>query len=84
MHATLDPAVAKKTTKPPPTPEPTPEPPPKENARKPVILQMRGSDEWKAWVEELAQHEGQTLTALFERGIRELAERSGFRRPPVR
>lgn len=59
-----------------PKPEQTPEP--EEKARKPMILQVRGSDEFKTWYEEFARFDGLTPTALFDRAIRRYAKEVGF------
>jgi hypothetical protein len=66
--------VAKK--RPSPKAEPTPEP--DEKTRKPMILQVRGSEEFKAWFEHLARFDGLTPTALFDRSVRRYAKEVGF------
>ncbi len=55
-----------------------------ERVRKPMIVQIRGSEEWKAWVEELADKEGDSLAKLFERAVRKFAHDAGHRDPPRR
>lgn len=60
-------------------PEPAPEA--EEKARKPMILQVRGSDEFKEWYRELAEFDGLTDTALFDRSIRQYAKTVGFKKP---
>jgi hypothetical protein len=62
-------------------PKAKPEPEPEEKGRKPMILQIRGSDEFKAWYDELAAHDGLTGTALFDRSIRQYAKLVGFTKP---
>ena len=77
MPQTLEPPMAKKTGRtPPPEPEPV--------GRKPMIVQMRGSEEWKRWAEGLADREGDTLAKLFERAIRKWAKETGYPDPPRR
>jgi hypothetical protein len=66
--------VAKKRSQ--PVPEPVPEP--IEPARKPMVLQVRGSEGFKAWFEELARFDGLTPTALFDRAVRRYAKEVGF------
>ena len=55
-------------------------PPEPEPARKPMVLQVRGSDAFKAWFEELARFDGLTPTALFDRAIRQYAKDVGFKK----
>jgi hypothetical protein len=54
------------------------EPAPDDKARKPMVLQVRGSEEFKAWFEELARFDGLTPTALFDRAVRRYAKEVGF------
>lgn len=49
---------------------------------KPMIVQVRGSHEFKAWAEELARFDGLSLTSLFDRSIRLYAKAVGFNEPP--
>jgi hypothetical protein len=71
--------VAKKGEKPKPKAEAD------EKARKPMILQVRGSDEFKVWFEELARFDGLTPTAVFDRAVRRYAKEVGFtKEPPMR
>lgn len=48
------------------------------------IFVLRGSDEFKLWMDELAEVVGSPLTVLVERALRELAKRHGHRNPPRR
>lgn len=66
--------VAKKRSEPAPDPAPEPE----EKSRKPMVLQVRGSVEFKRWYEEFARFDGLTPTALFDRAIRRYAKEVGF------
>lgn len=68
-----EPDVAKKNA-----PKGKPEPEAEEKSRKPMILQVRGSDEFKEWYQELARFDGLTDTALFDRAIRQYAKLVGF------
>jgi hypothetical protein len=52
--------------------------------RKPMVLQMRGSEEWKAWAEGLADHERDTLAKLVERLFAQKAKEVGYPPPPRR
>lgn len=66
--------VAKKGQKPKSKPEPVPD----DKSRKPMILQVRGSEEFKAWYDELSRFDGLTPTALFDRAVRRYAKEVGF------
>lgn len=52
--------------------------------RKPLVFQMRGSEEWKAWVESLAEKEGDSAAKLIERALRDYARKVGHPDPPKR
>jgi hypothetical protein len=64
--------VSKKKAKPEPDP------------RKPMVFQVRGSEEWKAWVESMADGEGDTLAKLVERSLKLFAKSNGYPDPPRR
>lgn len=71
--------MAKKAAKKAPK-APVPEAP----SRKPMVVQIRGSEEWKAWVEGLADREGDTVAKMVERTLRRFAKESGYPDPPKR
>jgi Meiotically up-regulated gene 113 len=50
----------------------------------PFVVQIRGSEEWKVWIEEIADKEGDTVAKLFERALRKFAKESGYPDPPRR
>jgi hypothetical protein len=52
--------------------------------RKPMVAQIRCGAEWKAWIEEMAEKEGDTVAKLLDRAIRKYAKDSGFPDPPRR
>lgn len=53
--------------------------------RKPMVVQIRGSAEYKAWAERVAIFDGSTLAALYDRAVRQYAKSIGFPDgPPVR
>jgi hypothetical protein len=52
--------------------------------RKPMVVQIRGSAEWKAWAEGLAEKDGDTLAKLVERALRKWAKDAGYPDPPKR
>jgi hypothetical protein len=76
--ATLDMAKPKAAR----NPEPEPEPEPKGSERKPLAIQVRGSNEWKAWAEELSKYDGSTLAGLVDRLLRQHARTIGFPKTP--
>jgi hypothetical protein len=72
--------MAKKRTKPAVKPGPRPT----VGAPQPNIVSMRGSREWRAWLDRLAEHCRATPSALIDRALAELARREGFEEPPRR
>jgi hypothetical protein len=80
--AVLDEVVPKKPPK--PTPAPEPEPKPKAAGQKPMIVQIRGSQEYKEWVEEIAGKDGFSVSMAFDRAMRMYAKANGHREPPKR
>jgi hypothetical protein len=57
---------------------------PAATTRKPMVVQIRGSQAWKEWVEAVAEKEGFNLATLFERGVRKIAKDAGYPDPPMR
>lgn len=55
---------------------------PAEPDRKPMVVQIRGSAEYKAWAEKLAAFDGSTLAALYDRAARQYAKSIGFHESP--
>jgi hypothetical protein len=65
-----------------PTPvEPTPAPPKGANNN---ILSIRGTPEWRAWLERFASKSRVTPTAMLDLAVAEKAARDGFEPPPPR
>ncbi len=50
--------------------------------RKPMAIQMRGSDEWRAWVEQGAKHIGLKVPSLIDQALRLYFKENGFTEPP--
>lgn len=48
------------------------------------ILSIRGTPEWRAWLERFAARCRVTPTALLDLAVAEKAERDGFESPPAR
>jgi hypothetical protein len=67
--------VAKKKT--PPTAPPTP-------AQLKNVLVLRGTEEWKTWLDELAEANSAPLTVTVEQALKLLAEKLDVRKPPRR
>lgn len=55
-----------------------------ESGRQKNIFVLRGSDEYKQWMDGLAQHLGLPLTLTVTTSLSEKAQRSGYRNPPAR
>jgi hypothetical protein len=49
-------------------------PEPEAVGRKPTVVQIRGSEEYKAWVEAVAKKEGFPVSVLFDQALRKFAE----------
>jgi len=65
-----------------PAPE-LPQPAPTKGAKN-NILSIRGTPEWRAWLERLAAKCRVTPTALLDLAVAEKAAREGFEPPPPR
>jgi hypothetical protein len=48
------------------------------------VLALRGTDEWKAWLDGFAGRKGMPVTVLVDHALRELAKRDGYQDPPTR
>lgn len=49
---------------------------------KPIVLQVRGTLDYKAWLERVAEVDGTTVAALADRAIRRYAREIGVLEPP--
>lgn len=67
-------AVAKKRATPPPTPKG-----PETWNKKPLIVNLRGSEEFKAWLQELAAFDRQSVSGLVERALVHYGREIGFK-----
>lgn len=56
----------------------------KKKKTKPMVIGMRGSEEWKRWLDEYAEFRRMTVVGLIDRLLEEDAEKRGFRHPPRR
>ncbi len=52
-----------------------------EPSRKPVVAIVRGSPEYKKYLESLAEFDRETIAGLFDRAIRVYAKHVGFEEP---
>lgn len=58
--------------------------PPNAPLREPALV-VKGTKEWKAWIEDLATHLRMTKADMADRALIELAERTGYKvKPPIR
>lgn len=48
------------------------------------VLSLKGSDEWKSWLDWFAASKGMPVTVLVDHALRELAKRDGYSDPPSR
>ncbi len=51
---------------------------------KPLAAQLRGSAEWKEWLDELAKTNRQSVAGVIDTALARLAREVGFREPPER
>lgn len=57
---------------------------PDEKGRKPLIVQLRGSEAFRAWVEKGADYDRSTVSVLVEKALIQYLKTSGFSEPPPR
>ncbi len=50
----------------------------------PIAAQIRGSAEWKEWLEDLARAHRQSVAGAIDTALARLAKEIGFRDPPER
>lgn len=55
-----------------------------ESARQKNIVVLRGTEEWKTWLDLLAEDVGAPLTVTIELALREMAERRKLPKAPRR
>jgi predicted transcriptional regulator len=48
------------------------------------IFVLRGTDEWKVWLDELAAANSAPVTVTVEQALKDYALKLGFRKPPRR
>ena len=56
--------------------------PSRDRPRRPVILTMRGTEAWKAWIDRLARHCRLTTSTVIDQALVRYAEEVGFEEPP--
>jgi hypothetical protein len=59
-------------------------PAPKVVATQPNAITIRGSSEWKSWLEDFASRMRSKPTAIIDLALAKLAHQEGFREPPPR
>lgn len=50
----------------------------------PIVATVRGSAEWKAWLEGLAERRRQTVAGVIDSAVAQLARECGYPDPPKR
>ena len=53
----------------------------KEPARKPLIAQIRGSEEFRDWLQAAADSDGRSVSGFIDRAVRAYAEQIGVKKP---
>jgi hypothetical protein len=48
------------------------------------IVVLRGTEEWKKWLDELAEANSAPLTVTIEQALKDFAEKLKVRKPPRR
>lgn len=57
----------------------------KEPVRRPMAVAIKGSEEWKTWLEEAASYCRMSVSSLIDVAVTQYAKSQGFdRRPPDR
>jgi hypothetical protein len=51
---------------------------------KPIAAQLRGSAQWKAWVEGLAKAQRQSVAGVIDTALARLAREIDYHEPPPR
>ena len=57
---------------------------PKAGGPKGNVVALKGTPEWKAWLDAFADHCRLTLAGVIDLAVERLAEEKGFRPPPKR
>jgi hypothetical protein len=60
----------------------SPEPDPGKAERKPTVLAMKGSPEWKQWLDRAARHCRLSASTLVDLAVAEYVKARGFDEPP--
>ncbi len=55
---------------------------PTDAIRKPVAVAVRGSEEWRAWLEAAAAHCRMSVSAFLDYAATQTAKQQGFTDPP--
>jgi len=59
------------------TPEPTPAPPPSQGPRR-TVLTIKGTDEWRDWLERLGKHLRTPASTIVDHALVKYAKEMGF------
>ena len=78
-------AVAKKKASTPKASTPKATGGPEEWKKKPLIVNLRGSEDFKVWIQDLATYDRQSVSGLVERALVHYGRAIGFKvEPPER
>ena len=55
-----------------------------ETTRQKNLVVIRGTEEWKAWLDSLAETNNAPITVTIEQALREMSDRLKHRKPPRR
>lgn len=53
-----------------------------EPSRRSTVLTIRGTDEWREWLERAARHSRMTVSTFVDLAVAKLASENGFAEPP--
>jgi hypothetical protein len=59
-----------------------PKPQPVEPARRPMAVGIKGSEEWKTWLEEAARYCRMSVSGLIDVAVTQYVRAQGFPKPP--
>lgn len=54
------------------------------STRQKNVLALRGTEQWKAWLDGFAARKGMPVTVLVDQALRDFAKRDGYSDPPAR
>ena len=82
MFATAEPMAKEKGQGPEGGPRKRKRPGPEPTGRRPTVLTIKGSLEWKAWLDRLSKHCRIGTSSVVDLALAEFAKKQGFDEPP--